>query len=157
MNKTDPLTPSSITLGQGVMGDSDGDKKMKRKEIKMKRIIISIIMLSGLTMFVFADYSISEEVVLCISHADQYIVMVNEKGDCIDTENQLIISGSGMEAKKNMTPVANFKTDEKCDGEGIITEIGFDENGNGQLDSNEIVNSTGTCPSLVLAEESSEE
>jgi len=120
----------------------------------MKKIIISILIVTVVSFFNMESNSMAEEVVLCTSHADQYIVMVNDKGDCIESEIQIVLSGSGMEAKKSMAPVANFMEDEKCDGEGAKTEIGFDENGNGELDKNEITSTTGTCSPIV--EESSE-
>ena len=50
-----------------------------------------------------------------------------------------------MESLKSLTPVASFKPDDKCGGEGTITEIGFDANGNGKLDAGEIVTSTANC------------
>ena len=91
----------------------------------------------------------AEEVVLCVSEANQYIVTVNEKGDCLEDESRVVLSGSGMDAKKSMTPLANFKSSDDCDGEGATTEIGFDEN--------EIDSTSATCAPLVLAEEESAE
>ncbi len=119
----------------------------------MKKIIISSLIVTVVSLFSLGSNSIAEEVVLCTSHADQYIVMVNEKGDCIESEIQIVLSGSGMESKKSMTPVANFMEDKKCDGEGAKTEIGFDENGNGELDKDEIVSTAGTCNPTVAENE----
>ena len=119
----------------------------------MKKILISSLMLTVVSFFNIGNSSIAEEVILCTSHADQYIVMVNEKGDCVESETQIVLSGSGMDTKKSMTPVANFKKDEKCEGEGTITEIGFDANGNGQLDKDEITSTAGTCNPTVAENE----
>ncbi len=120
----------------------------------MKKILISSLILTAVSFFNIGNSSIAEEVILCTSHADQYIVMVNEKGGCLDEEIQVILNGSGMEAKKSMTPVANFKKDEKCEGEGTITEIGFDANGNSKLDSDEIASTAGICnPTVAESEE----
>lgn len=123
----------------------------------MKKIIVSSLIVTVVCFLSLGSSSIAEEVVLCMSHADQYIVMVNEKGDCLDEESQIALSGSGMDAKKSMNPLANFTSNDDCDGEGAKTEIGFDENGNGELDANEIASTVGTCTPLVLAEEESAE
>jgi len=120
----------------------------------MKKIIISILIVTVVSFFNMESNSMAEEVVLCTSHADQYIVMVNDKGDCIETEIQIVLSGSGMESKKSMTPVANFLENKGCDGEGTLTEIGFDSNENGELDKDEITSTAGSCS--PIAEESSE-
>jgi len=40
---------------------------------------------------------------------------------------------------------AKFRPHENCRGEGVITEIGFNANGNGSLDSDEVAGSTGYC------------
>ena len=111
----------------------------------MKKIIASTLI--TLTVFLggFAVSINAEEVILCMSHTDQYVVMVDEKEDCLEDENQMILSGSDMEGRKSMTPVANFKEHDKCDGEGTMTEIGFDKNGNGKLDSDEIASRSGIC------------
>jgi len=119
----------------------------------MKKIIVSILIVTVVSFFNFGSNSIAEEVVLCMSETDQYIVMVNEKGDCLEEEKQMVMSGSGMEPRKSMTPVANFKANEECDGEGTLTEIGFDSNENGELDKDEITTTTGTCNSTVAENE----
>ncbi len=119
----------------------------------MKKIMVSILIVTVVSFFNFGSNSIAEEAILCTSHADQYIVMVNEKGDCLEEETQMVLSGPGMEAKKSMTTVANFKKDEKCEGEGTITEIGFDANGNGKLDPDEIASTAGTCNPTVAENE----
>jgi hypothetical protein len=123
----------------------------------MKKIMASILIVTVIRFLSLGSNSIAEEVVLCMSHADQYIVMVNEKGDCLEEESQIVLSGSGMEAKKSMAPLANFKPNGDCDGEGTKIEFGFDENGNDGLDANEIDTTNATCSPLVLAEEESAE
>ena len=83
-------------------------------------------------------------------------IYVDEKGDCLEDENQIVISGTDMARKKSMIPVAKFTSNDDCDGQGMRTEIGFDENGNGEPDANEIVSTTGTCAPHTQAQESEE-
>lgn len=121
----------------------------------MKLIVSSLVL--TLAFFISSERkSIAEEVVLCVSMADQYVVTVNEKGDCIENENQIVVSGSHMARKKSMTPVARFTSNDDCDGEGTRTEIGFDENGNGEPDTNEIVSTTGSCAPHTQVQNSGE-
>jgi len=115
----------------------------------MVKIIASILIVTVLSFFNLGSNSIAEEVVFCTSHADQYIVVVNEKGDCIESETEIVLSGSGMESKKSMTPVANFLENKDCNGQGTLTEIGFDSNENGELDKDEIDSTAGTCSPIV--------
>ena len=122
----------------------------------MRIIIVSSLILSLAGFFGLGSQSIAEEVVLCVSTAGQYVVTVNEKGDCLEDENQIVISGTDMARKKSMIPVAKFTSNDDCDGQGMRTEIGFDENGNGEPDANEIVSTTGTCAPHTQAQESEE-
>jgi len=122
----------------------------------MRNIIASSIILAAAFYFNFAITSVAEEVVLCVSAADQYVVTVNDKGDCLENENQIVISGTGMARKKSMAPIAKFTPNDDCDGQGTRMEIGFDENGNGEPDANEIISTTGTCAPHTQAQESDE-
>jgi len=118
----------------------------------MKKIIISSLIVTVVGFFSLGSNSIAEEVVLCVSTVDKYVVTVNEKGDCIESESQIVVSRSDMSQNKNLTPVAKFSPNENCDGQGARTEIGFDENGNGKPDANEIVSTNGTCTPLIIEE-----
>lgn len=119
----------------------------------MNKIAFSIFVLSVLCFTTFNNQADAEEIVLCISQTDEYVAKVNNKRDCLENENHMVISGKKMEEKQNLTPVANFKTNEKCEGEGSITEIGFDENNNGKLETDEIESSQSICSTPLVAEE----
>jgi len=79
--------------------------------------------------------------------------MVDSKEDCLEDETLTELSGDGLAGKKSMTPLANFKPYEDCDGHGTTTEIGFDENGNGSLDAGEIMSAASKCSPKVSAAE----
>lgn len=104
------------------------------------------------TLFIMLMYfcsigvsALAEEVILCINEEENYVDMVNEKDVCAENESQFVINRSDMGEKKAFTPLANFKENADCSGDGSRTEIGFDENENGSLDQNEIVSISGVC------------
>lgn len=119
----------------------------------MIKIINSIVFVLIVGLVYLSLNAKAEEVVLCAGQEDQYVVMVNEKGDCLEEEVETVLDRPDLAQKKTFTPLANYKNNEHCAGEGTMTEVGFDENSNGELDQNEVVSSYGTC-SPVIAEES---
>jgi len=119
----------------------------------MKKTILSKLIFMSLFLSFVGVNSYAEEVVLCLNETDKYVDMVNEKNVCVEGESQLVINRSDMGQKKAFTPLANFKENSKCDGEGTFTEIGFDENQNGSLDQNEIVSKSGICNPAVAENE----
>ena len=120
----------------------------------MKNTLILTIIFSILAAFSWSNTLIADEVFLCYSHHDQYVVLVESKEDCLEEESLLTLSSSSIKKSDNLTPVANFLENDKCDGEGTKTEIGFDKNSNSSLDQDEIVGSSRSCTPAVA--ESSE-
>ncbi len=116
----------------------------------MKRIIISILtllMLSGLAMFLYTDNSLADEVVLCVSQKDQSAVLVDAKGLCSEGKNEYVISSSEIKRSENLVPLAVFSDNENCDegSTGTTTQIGFDRNGDGTLGDDEVMMNSGSC------------
>ena len=119
----------------------------------MRKTILSKLFFMSLFLSFVGVNSYAEEVVLCLNETDKYVDMVNGRDNCIEGEHQTVLNRSDLAEKKAFTPLANFKENSKCDGEGSITEIGFDENQNGSLDQNEIVSKGGTCNPTVAENE----
>ena len=117
---------------------------------RLSILITTILMLSA-----FGSLSNAEQIVLCLNSTDQYVIIVNEEGDCLEDETQMKMSGTRMAEFKSLTPVANFQNNNKCETEGTVTEIGFDQNGNNKLDKDEIYAGSSTC--AVPADEDSDE
>jgi hypothetical protein len=129
-----------------------GISDMNNRRKKMKKII-TLSLTAVLFIFSCATVnSFAEEILLCISEEDQSIVMVDSKEDCLEDETLTELNGNGLAEKKSMTPLANFKPYEDCDGEGNTREIGFDENSNGTLDAGEIMSVNRKCNPTLPAE-----
>jgi len=121
----------------------------------MNKIKFSTFVITLLFLLTYGSFSNAEEIVLCLNSTDQYVVIVNEEGDCLEDETQMKMSGTRMAELKSLTPVANFENNNECETEGTVTEIGFDQNGNSKLDEDEINTTASTC-ALPVDEESDE-
>lgn len=105
-------------------------------------------LLTAITMLIVlghVGFSNAKEIVLCLNTADQYLVIVSEKGDCVEGEKQITMTGPEMAEKKNMTPIALFENNDECKTVGSVTKIGFDKNGNNSLDEGEIESVSKDC------------
>lgn len=111
----------------------------------MKKITISIFIFAFIVMISPIKTTFADEIVMCMSSNDQYVVVVENKDDCLEEESQITLEAKGLEAKKSMTPIMRNKPLDDCEGEGLLTEVGFDDNGDGTLDSNEVLSSLGSC------------
>ncbi|GJM14915.1 MAG: hypothetical protein DHS20C13_02420 [Thermodesulfobacteriota bacterium] len=120
----------------------------------MTRTIITILLFSGLTTLIWADEVIADEVYLCVSKENQYVVLTDGKGSCIEEESEIMISSSSIKAGERNAPLANFQENEGCEGEGSKVDVGFDTNQSGVLEPEEILNSSSSC--LKIAEPSVE-
>jgi len=119
----------------------------------MRKTILSKLIFMSLFLSFVGVNSYAEEVVLCLNETDKYVDMVNGRDNCIGGENQIVLNRSDLAEKKAFTPLANFKEDKDCEGQGQITEIGFDQNNNSALDQDEIVSRSGSCSPVVAENE----
>ena len=111
----------------------------------MTKTRISIFLMTLFILSAYGSLSYAQDVVLCLNSADQYVVVVGQDGDCLEEESQVKISGSETAELEGLTPVALFENNDKCDTEGSISKLGFDKNGNYELDEDEIMNTSSTC------------
>ena len=113
----------------------------------MKGIIISILTLLGLVMFVHSHDSLADEVVFCVSQESQSAVLTDAEGLCAEGENEYVISGSGITISEDFVPLAVFSDNENCDegSTGTTTQVGFDENEDGTLGTDEVMAISGSC------------
>ncbi len=117
----------------------------------MKHTIKFIFILSLIALINPGSYSTAEEMGLCISQENNYIVQADPDGTCRDGEESMTINGTGAAEMANLTPVATFTNNDECDTEGIIAKIGFDKNGNSELDEDEMITTSTTC-AISIAE-----
>lgn len=100
-------------------------------------------------VFISFAYSASagsaDEVHICVSEQDGYAVKVQENEKCHEHESKTIVSGAHIADKNGMELLSEFSSNEECQGEGINSSLGFDENGNGNLEPNEIVTTSSSC------------
>ena len=113
----------------------------------MKKIITSILILSGLMMFAGVTDSLADEVVFCVSQEEGTVALMEAKGLCADGESEYVIDGSGVERSEHLASLAIFSDNVDCgeDSTGTTTQVGFDENDNGILDTDEVMIISGTC------------
>ena len=113
----------------------------------MKKIVISILALSGLAVFIGAGDSLAGEVVFCVNREDQSAVLADAKGLCGDDKEEYVISGTGVERSEDLEPLAVFSDYEDCDEglTGTATRVGFDENDDGSLNDDEVMAIFGSC------------
>ena len=112
----------------------------------MKKLIVSILTLSGLAMAVHADYSLADEIILCVNQENSPYA-VDARGLCVEGEQEYVISGSGIKQSEDLVPLAVFSQSENCGGEsaGTTMWVGFDNDEDGVLDDDEVVASSGSC------------
>jgi len=115
---------------------------------------ISILVITIFMVFSYVNLSNAEQVVLCLSSTDQYVVAVGQDGECLEEETQIKIMGPNLADLNSLTPVASFEDYKECDTEGTVTKIGFDKNSNLKLDEDEIESVSKVC--AVAEEEESE-
>ncbi len=113
-------------------------------------LIASIISLTG-----WAGSSIADEVVLCLSEENQYVVLVDGAGGCLDEESEIKISSTNINKTENLIPLATFSPNHSCEdgATGYEYHLGFDKNENGALDSQEIETSASSCTTIYDSEE----
>lgn len=116
----------------------------------MKNIFKFIFILSLIALINPGSNSTALEMGLCISQENKYIVQADPDGSCRDGEELMTINGAGIAEMNNLTPVATFTNNDECDTEGIISKIGFDKNGNAELDKDEMITSFGTCAISIV-------
>ena len=121
----------------------------------MTKLTISIFMITLFFLSAYGSFLSAEEMVLCLNSTDQYVVAIEQEGECLEEEKQMKVMGSSVADLKSLTPVALFEDNDECDTEGSVTRIGFDKNGNFKLDEDEIESTTRNCP--TPADEESEE
>ena len=118
---------------------------------EMKKIITSILILSGLMMFTGVTDSLADEVVFCVSQKEESAVLMDAKGLCDDGENEYVIDGSEVERSEDLASLAVFSDNENCEegSTGTTTQVGFDKNDNGILDTDEVMVISGSCDKLT--------
>ena len=122
----------------------------------MKKIIVStltLLMISILAMFIRLGDSLADEVVFCVSQEEGNVALMDAKGLCADEENEYVISGSEIKRSESLVPLVVFSNNQDC-GEGstgTTTQVGFDENGDGILGTDEMMASSGSC--VILGQE----
>ncbi len=113
----------------------------------MKRTIISILVLLGTATFVGVPNSRADEVVFCVAQKDRDAILMDAKGLCVEDQDEYVISGSGIERSEGWLPLAVFSDKVDC-GEGstgTTTQVGFDKNDDGILDTDEVMAASGIC------------
>jgi hypothetical protein len=99
----------------------------------MKTLMALVLVVSGIPLFGMAKYSVADEVVLCLSKENRYIVLSDSSGKCFDGESEIKISSGDINNNGKLVPLANFVSSASCENgaQGSKVEIGFDLNGNG--------------------------
>lgn len=117
----------------------------------MKKIVTSILILSGLMMFTGVTDSLADEVVFCVSQEEGSVALMDAKGLCAEGENEYVIDGSGVERSEDLASLAVFSDNENCEegSTGTTTQVGFDKNDNGILDTDEVMIISGSCVASV--------
>jgi len=116
---------------------------------KMKKIITLIF--SGLMMFTDVTDSLADEVVFCVSQEEGTVALMDAKGLCADGESEYVIDGSGVERSEDFASLAVFSDNENCEegSTGTTTQLGFDKNDDGKLNTNEIMIVSASCVGSV--------
>ena len=116
----------------------------------MKKITL-ILILSGLAMVIGVANSLADEVVFCVSQEEENVALMDAKGLCAEGENEYVIDGSGVERSEDLASLAVFSDNENCEegSTGTTTQIGFDKNDDGRLDTNEVMIISGSCVASV--------
>jgi hypothetical protein len=117
----------------------------------MKNILAYIVITSAMSVLCLTNYSNSDETVLCLSEANRYVVSSDSSGKCFDGESAIRIDSGHMLTESKMVPLANFASADLCgiNAQGSRVDIGFDMNGNGRLDADEIITSSVSCESAA--------
>ena len=117
----------------------------------MKTLITLMLVVSGIPVFGLANYSVADEVVLCLSKENRYVVLSDAAGKCFEEESEIRISSGDVKNNGKLVPLANFASAASCENgaQGSKVEIGFDMNDNGRLDAGEISTASETCVSAV--------
>jgi len=117
----------------------------------MKTLITFILVVSGIPVFGLTNYSVADEVVLCLSKENRYVVLSDAAGKCFEEESEIRISSGDVKNNGKLVPLANFASAASCENgaQGSKVEIGFDLNDNGRLDAGEVKTSSETCVSAV--------
>lgn len=117
----------------------------------MKTLITIILVVSGIPVFGLTNYSVADEVVLCLSKENRYVVLSDAAGKCFEEESEIKISSGDVKNNGKLVPLANFASAASCENgaQGSKVEIGFDLNDSGRLDAGEVRTSSETCVSVV--------
>ena len=121
----------------------------------MKTLITLILVVSGIPVFGMTNYSVADEVVLCLSKENRYVVLSDSAGKCFEEESEIRISSGDIKNNGKLVPLANFVSARSCENgaQGSKVEIGFDLNDNGRLDAGEVRTASETCVSAVETSE----
>lgn len=112
----------------------------------MIRKTILIISVLTFTIFFQANKSSAEQIVLCMSDAEQYAVIVDSKDECLEDEvSNKMMGGRDIESKKKYMPLLKVSPNNDCTTQGFVRTFGFDVNNNGSLDENEIESTSRIC------------
>lgn len=108
-------------------------------------------MFSGLTMFTGVTDLLANEVVFCVSQEEGNVASMDVKGLCTEGENEYVIDGPGVERPEGLASLAVFSNNENCEegSTGTTTQVGFDKNDNGILDTDEVMVISGSCIASV--------
>lgn len=114
----------------------------------MKKIFNTLMIASAIALSF--SYAQADEVVFCVSQEDNYAVLMDAKGHCLETEEEHSISGSGIKRSEDSIPLVKFSENTNCkdDSTGTKTQVGFDKNGDGILGGNEVLSSSGSCSEI---------
>ena len=113
----------------------------------MIRILISIFIASIIWTLNFNNNSNAQEIVLCLDVTEQTVMRVDARGECLDAEREMVLSGPGTDAWDGLVPLVKFSPTESCQTEGVRYDFGFDKNGDGALARGEIISTSEECKS----------
>ena len=114
-------------------------------------------------VFITTSYAYSDSskwVYLCYNDADKYVVEVDSDEDCRPPdEYSMVIKDEEWHEKISggVSILSSFAPNEECDTEGVIRNIGLDENGNGVLDESEVRIKNHSCKVAPIEDTSSEQ
>ncbi len=85
------------------------------------------------------------ELYLCVDENNETVTRMNSQGQCLEEQREVIFKNMEDEHISQLVPVASFAPNENCKGKGTRVDLGFDNDGDGNLDSEELISRKETC------------
>ena len=111
----------------------------------MMRNVTLIFLVSLMWAVSFETYSNAEEIILCVDEIDEEVNLMNARGSCLEDEREFTFSRPGDGDQVNVIPLVISSPNKNCETEGTRTELGFDTDGDGVLDAEEIISISENC------------